>query len=360
VLSYSLFRQKLKGDAKMTTISDIAREAGVSKTTVSRVLNGSFHQVTNETKERVQSIIKRFDYTPNSLAKGLKSMKTNVIGIVLSDLQNPFWAAVLDGVERTCGSLGYNIMICNACKDWLIEEQHVKKLRDRKVDGIIINPTARNHAFFTSLIADNYPFVALNRKMEGLSVETVAVDNVKGAFLATEHLIHLGNKKISLIVYPPEGISPRLERIEGYIQAHNRNGIDVMESHIHIIEDKKNNAKWVTKQILSGEDRPDAIFSTNNLMSLEILEAIKELGLKIPEDISLVGYDETVWSRHVDPPLTIVKQPAYEMGEVAANSLIHLIRSKNKINDGKTHLLDPVLIVRNSCGSNNKKNGFSE
>jgi DNA-binding LacI/PurR family transcriptional regulator len=333
-----------------TTISDIANKAGVSKTTVSRVLNGKFNQVTEETKDRVLSIIHQMDYTPNALAKGLKSLKTNVIGMVLSDLQNPFWTSVLEGAEDTCRSFGYNIMICNACKDGKLEEELIKGLRNKQVDGIITNPTMKNLSLFESLIKDRYPVVALNRRMRGLPIETVAVDNVKGSSMAIEHLIRLGKKRIAIIVYNPEGISPRLERIEGYIQAFNNSGIDVDDSFIHIIEDKKENAKSLMTQILSGRDRPDAIFSTNNMMTLEILEAIKEMQLKVPDDISLIGYDETVWSQHLDPALTTVKQPAYEMGEIAATRVIQLINSKEK-NEASTHLLEPILIVRVSCGS---------
>ena len=336
----------------MTTIVDIARAAGVSKTTVSRVLNGNFSQVTRETKEKVQAVISSLDYTPNALAQSLRSLKTDVIGIVLSDLQNPFWSAVLDGVERTCRSLGYSLMICNARKDAAIEEQHIKGLRNNKVDGIIINPTAKNQALFESLIENRYPIIALNRKIQGLPIETIAVDNVKGAFLATEHLIRLGRRRIAILVYPPGGVSPRLERIEGYISALNHYGIDVDDSLIRIVEDGKDAAKLATKRMLAGDDRPEAIFSTNNLMSLEILEAIKESHIGIPHEMSFVGYDETAWSRLVDPPLTIVKQPAYEMGQLAATDLIRQIRSKHKIAQAKTHLMEPVLVVGGSCGAN--------
>lgn len=333
------------------TISDIAMKAGVSKTTVSRIINGNYSQVTEQTKDRVLTIIQSLDYTPNALAKGLKSMRTNVIGMVLSDLKNPFWFSVLEGAEDTCRAHGYNLMICNANNEWKWEEEHIKGLRNKQVDGIIVNPTMKNHLLFESLINDHYPIVALNRKMKGVPIETVAVNNVAGAKLATTHLIRLGKRKIAIIVYSPEAISPRLERIEGYVQALNLHGINVSDSLIHMIDDKKGNAKERAKQILSGADRPEAIFSTNNMMSLEILEAIKELNLNVPLDLALIGYDETVWSKHLDPPLTTVKQPAYEMGEIAAERLIHLINCKGKERAKvKIHLLEPTLVIRDSCG----------
>jgi DNA-binding LacI/PurR family transcriptional regulator len=331
------------------TISDVAKIAGVSKTTVSRVLNGNLNEVTQETRERVLLTIDQMNYTPNALAKGLKTMRTHVIGMVLSDLQNPFWTGVLEGAEDACRTSGYHIMICNARNDWKQEADLINRLRIKQVDGIIVNPTMKNHALFDDLIQDNYPLVSLNRRMRALPIETVVVDNIKGASMATEHLIRLGKKKIAIIVYNPEGISPRLERIEGYMQALNTYGIDVNDSLIHIIEDKKYNAYHMVKQMMTGHERPDAIFSTNNIMTLEILEAAKELQLKIPEDIALIGYDETIWSQHLDPPLTTVKQPTYEMGEVAAKRLFDLIASKER-RTVNTHLLEPTLIIRQSCG----------
>jgi len=329
------------------TITDISKQAGVSKTTVSRVLNGHFNEVTEKTKNKVLKVIEQLNYTPNAIAKSLKSMKTNVIGMVLTDLKNPFWINVLEGAEDACRTAGFNIMICNACNDRKLEELLIKGLRNKQVDGIISNPTMRNTALFESLIEGGYPLVALNRRIPNLSIETVAVDNVQGAQMATEHLISLGKKQIMLVVYNPNGISPRLERIEGYIQALNKNGIAINDSLIHIIDEHKDATKQLMRQILTKDNRPDAIFSTNNLMTLEILEVVKELDMRIPQDITLIGYDETVWSSYLN--LTIVKQPAYDMGVIAAKRLIHLIHTKEtKVN---THLFKPELIIRESCGS---------
>ena len=332
------------------TISDVAKMAGVSKTTVSRITNGKFEYVTEETKARVLEIIKQLDYKPNALAQSLKQMKTNVVGILLSDLQNPFWAAVLEGVEDTCRSHGYNLMICNSNEDSQIEADHIGVLRSKQVDGIIVNPTMKNKSLYESLVNKNYPIVAINRKVEGVPIETVAVDNVKGSMLAIEHLLSLGKRKIAIIIYQPDSISPRLERIEGYKKALIKNDIKVNDDFIHIVEDKKGSTKERVKEILLGPNRPDAIFSTNNMMTLEILAEIKALDLKVPDDIALVGYDETVWSQHLTPPLTTVKQPTYQMGEIAAKNLIDLIDAKGS-SQPKTTLLEPSLIVRRSCGS---------
>lgn len=332
------------------TIDEVAKKAGVSKTTVSRIINGNFSQVGEETKKRVLGIIDELGYRPNALAKGLKSTKTNVIGIVLSNLQNPFWMSVLEGVEDTCRNSGYNLMICNSNDESVLEEEHIRGLLMRRVDGVIVNPTINNLDFFQSLISSEYPVVLVNRKLTGVNTSTVVVDNILGAKQATEHLIKLGSKDISLIVYPPNGVSPRLERIEGFKRAYANLGLRFDEKCIHIVEEKRNEVKRYVMHLLSSPDRPKAIFSTNNTMTLEIIDAINESNLTIPPDISLVSYDETVWSRHLTSPLTTVSQPSYEMGHLAAKKLIELLNSEKKI-EPEEIILRPELIVRKSCGA---------
>jgi len=332
------------------TIGDVAKKAGVSKTTVSRILNGHFEHATQETKERILEVIRELDYRPNALAKGLKSMRTNVIGIVLSNLRNPFWSSVLEGVEDSCRSLGYNLMICNSNEEPESEWNHIKSLQMRQVDGIIINPTVKNISLYGSLISQEFPIVAVNRKIPDLDVETVVVDNIQGSVLAVDHLIRQGRRNIAIMIYPPEGVSPRQERIEGYKQGLQMNGIEVRDSFIRVIPEQKGSTHKAVTELLTSFPEIDAIFSTNNMMTLEILEAIKEQGLKIPDQISLIGYDETVWSKHLDPSLTTVFQPAYEMGELAAKELIKKIQTKTHM-QAKTTVLQPKLIIRRSCGS---------
>lgn len=332
------------------TMDLIAKQAGVSKTTVSRIVNGNYAQVNEATKQRVMNIIQELNYRPNALAQSLKQMKTNVIAIVLSNLQNPFWSQVLPGVEDTCRIYGYNLMICNSNDETELEKEHIEVLRMKQVDGIIINPTMKNNQLFQEMLKKEFPVVAINRKIEGVPVNTVSVDNVKGASLAVNHLVENGCKSIAIMVYPSQGVSPRMERIEGYKKAMLHNGIALIDSHIKIIEEKKGNAKKEVKKLLSQDDRPEAVFSTNNIMTLEILEGIKELGLRVPEDVKLVGYDETVWSEHIDPPLTTVSQPSYQMGKLAAEKLISILQSGKK-EAPELKLLDPELIIRKSSGS---------
>lgn len=333
-----------------TTISDVAKKAGVSKSTVSRISNGNYEQNTKETVSRVLRIIEEMDYRPNALAKGLKAMKTNAIGIILANLQNPFWIKVLEGVEDTCRSKGYSLMICNSNEDAEIEKEHIKQFQMRQVDGVIINPTIKNATLYDQLKKDKLPFISINRKIYGQEFDMIVVDNLLGGKMAINHLLNLGKRKIAIILYPIDGISPRIERLSGYKEALQDFGIEIDPQLIVITKEVPGNVREEVKKLLSGPNRPDAILSTNNMMTLEILEGVRDLGLSIPDDLALVGYDETVWSKHLNPPLTTVNQPSYEMGKVAAERLISLIESNNVVNEKKEISLEPNLIIRESCG----------
>jgi DNA-binding LacI/PurR family transcriptional regulator len=333
------------------TISDVAERAGVSRATVSRISNGNYGQNTEETIRKVLKVIEELDYRPNALAKGLKVMKTNVIGIVLSNLQNPFWIKVLEGVEDTCRSKGYSLMICNSSDEAEIEAEHIKQFQMRQVDGILINPTIKNMELYKQLTNNRLPFVSINRKVYGHEFDMVVVDNVAGGKMAVNHLLNLGKKRIAVIVYPPDGISPRIERLAGYSEALKAAGVEEDPSLTVIVDEVPGAVQKKVKELLQSPDRPDAILSTNNMMTLEILEGVKEIGLSIPQDVSLVGYDETVWSKHLNPPLTTVNQPSYEMGQLAAERLISLIENNSLLDEEKkTVSLKPNLIIRESCG----------
>jgi len=332
------------------TISDVAAKAGVSKTTVSRILNGIYDHTKEETRNRVLQVIKDFDYRPNALAKGLKSSRTNVIGIVLSNLKNPFWSTVLEGVEDVCRDSGFNLMICNSDEEPEMEEQYIREFQTRRVDGIVINPTVRNPILYQKLLEQNYPLVAINRRIPDICIHNIVVDNRKGASLAVHHLIHNGRKKIAVFVYKNLNVSTWQERVEGYCSAMLESGFTEEDLIIQETDQLSGSTKETTLKFLRDHPDVDAIFSTNNMMTLEVIEAIKELKLQIPKDIAIVGYDETIWSKHLDPPLTTIKQPSYEMGKIAAQLLIKTIVAKRKPKPG-TIVLEPQLIIRNSCGS---------
>lgn len=332
------------------TIEDVAREAGVSISTVSRVMNNTDY-IADATRKKVEQAIVALDYRPNALAKGLKGMKTNSLGLILSDLQNPFWLTVLEGIEDACQRAGYSLLILNSRDDTEKESKNIKEFLMRQLDGIIINPASSANSLFPALAAENFPLVFLNRKVDGIDADTVVADNFKGTMLAISHLAALGKKRIALFLYPANGISPRQERLEGYKQALAANGFRVEPQLIRVVENTADCLAAIKAMDAEG-GKPDAILSTNNKLTLEILDALGKLNLAVPQDIALLGYDETEWSKHLNPPLTTIRQPAYEMGREAAERLILAIASKRQgVNrQPETVQLEPTLVVRQSCG----------
>lgn len=331
------------------TIGDVAKKANVSKTTVSRILNENYAHTTSETREKVLMAIKELEYRPNALAKGLKSMRTNVIGIMLSNLKNPFWSTVLEGVEDTCREMGYNLMICNSNENPEMEEEFIKEFQMRQVDGVIINPTCKNPELYDKLIAQNYPMVIVNRRIQNENAYGVVVDNVKGAYTAVNHLLKYGRKRVAVSLYKNPFVSTWKERLEGYKKAMLANGFTEADYIIMELEEGKDQNECI-KRFLRKHPEIDAVFSTNTMVTLEVIGAIKDMNLNIPEQIAIVSYDETIWSKYIDPPLTTIRQPGYQMGQRAAQNLIDLFQTKNKPLPSMV-VLDPELIVRISCGA---------
>lgn len=293
-------------------------------------------------------VIKELDYRPNALAQGLKSFRTNVIGMVLSNLKNPFWSTVLEGVEDVCRELGYNLMICNSDEEAESEEKFIREFQMRQVDGIVINPTLKNLHVYQKMVDEKYPFVVINRTLPIARTPHVVVDNRKGASMAINHLLHNGRRKPAVCIYNNPVVTTWKERLEGYCATMKDNGYADEDLRIIEIEPRNGNIKEAVQGFLKRYPDTDAIFSTNNMMTLEIIESIKEMNLTIPEDIAIVGYDETVWSRHLHPPLTTIWQPGYEMGQLAVKMLIKMINSKRA--KPSTVVLEPKLIVRASSG----------
>ncbi len=336
------------------TIGDVAKMAKVSKTTVSRILNGNYSHTTEETRNRVLKAIKELDYRPNALAKGLKSMRTNVIGIVLSNFKNPFWTTVLEGVEDTCRELGFNLMVCNSNEEPDVEEEYIREFQMRQVDGIIINPTVRNMELYQKLVNSKFPLVVINRRLPDLETNTVVMDNIKGAYAAVDHLLKSGRKKVVALAYRNPYVSTWKERLEGYQLALLRNRFGVEDFRILELEQGSENTLDSIIHYLEANSDIDAVFSTNNMITLELLGAIKTLDKQIPDDIAIVSYDETIWAQHLNPPLTTVRQPGYHMGQMAAQILIKSINEEKKIAPA-TVVLEPDLIIRESSRSPIKK-----
>lgn len=333
------------------TISDIAREAGVSVATVSRVINGQYQFMSESTRLRIEEIIKKTGYIPNSLAQGLKGQRTNIIGILISNMAHPFWATVLDGIEQTCRENGYNVLFCNSKDDPELEYQYMTMLQTKQVDGIIINPTGKGIEKFFPLIQRKFPIITLDRKLEALGIRSVGINNVYGALLATEHLLSLGHRRIGIILYELNGLSNREERLQGYREALLKAGIQYNENYIAYVDPNPGNARDATHKLLSLEEPPTALFSTNLQLNISVLAALKQMNIRVPDGVSFVAFDDADWAILLAHPLTTICTPSRRMGVEAALSIIAQIEEKTSDDDntrGAAIQLTPELIERDS------------
>ncbi|MCF8567960.1 LacI family transcriptional regulator [Alicyclobacillus tolerans] len=329
------------------TIADVARTAGVSVATVSRVINGQYQFMSESTRRRVEQVIQDTGYIPNSLAQGLKGQRTNVIGIIISNLAHPFWASVLDGLEQTCRQQGYNVLFCNSQDDPELERQYLTMLQTKQVDGIIVNPTGQGVDKFFPLIQNKFPMVTLDRKLQSLGIPSVGIDNVYGASLAIEHLISLGHQRIGIVLYEPSGLSVREERLQGYKETLLKKGISYDSDLVVYVDPALNNTKEAIRSLINVKTPPTAVFSTSLLLNIEVIAAFREFGVRIPEQMSVVAFDDAIWAPLLEPPLTTIAQPSREMGEEAANTVIRIIEEPSR--EVSSVQLTPTLIERQSA-----------
>jgi DNA-binding LacI/PurR family transcriptional regulator len=334
----------------MVTIDDVAKKAGVSKSSVSRVLNGNFRYMSEKMRRKILDAIEELNYTPNSLARSLKTKETRVIGIILSDISNPFWSEILKGAQDEANRQGYGLMVTSSNDNPELEKSNIMMLKSRQVEGIIVNTIGDIGELFRGFGGTECPLVLLDRTGEEVKADTVVVNNVNGARQAVEHLIGLGHRRIGILLNPLENKSPRIERLKGYRLAHEENGMTVDESLVKICSPYNGSGVKATEQLLALPDRPTAIFTTNERLNLEALAGVKKAGFSVPDQVSIFGYDDFPWVPLLDPPLSTVAQPAYEMGVTAVTLLLNRLKDK-----GETEMppqvvqLEPTVIIRNSC-----------
>ncbi|SMB93451.1 transcriptional regulator, LacI family [Thermanaeromonas toyohensis ToBE] len=322
----------------------MAKRAKVGISTVSRVLNNSGY-VSPKTRERVLKAIEELNFEPNYLAKSLSSGKTRTIALILPDITNPFFPAIARGVEDAVKRKEYHVILCNTDGDSQQEALHAKALREKAVDGLIFTASSKNNKHVLELVEVGIPVVLIDRRVEGNNLDAVLVDNVAGAYEATKYLIGLGHKYIGFIAGPD--VTTALERQEGYCRALKEAGIEVKEKLIQPGNFRYESGYTGALNLL--EYGVTAILAANDLMALGAMRAIEEKGLRIPQDIAVVGFDDIPLASLVKPALTTVNQPAYQMGALAAEILLERIEGK-RAGEPKEVILTPSLVIRESCG----------
>ncbi|WP_372948199.1 LacI family DNA-binding transcriptional regulator [Mariniphaga sp.] len=335
-------------EKKVNNIKELAEKLGLSPTTVSRVLNGKSKnfRISQETSRKVLDAARKYHYSPNRIARGLKLEKTETIGLIIPDIANPYFGSIAKTIEMEAHKKGYSIILCDSLDDEVTEAELLQLLAGRKVDGIIIAPTGKSSRHVTEVQNQGIPVMVIDRYLVGTELPFITTDNYIGALLATEHVIEMGHRNIACI-QGINGISANTDRVKGYHDALQKHGIRVNELLILGTDFGEENGYIQTRKLLELPSRPTAIFALSNLISLGILRALKEAGLTVPDDISIVSFDEQPYSAFLACPMTTVEQPREEIGRLAFDFLLIMIDegASKKVDN---LMLQPRLIFRES------------
>lgn len=331
------------------TIRDVAEKAGVSTATVSRVISGA-EKVSQPLIKQVNRAIDELKYRPSRVARNLRVRKANTVGLLVSDIQNPFFTSIMRGIQDTLLAQGYVLLAANSDEDEEQERIHIETLLAEEVAGIILAPASASARSYANLIDEGVGLVIIDRIPNRLKVDSVLVDNAAGAHVAVEHLIDLGHRRIGIIV-GREHISTAMERLEGYRSALKEAGLPFDPELVSTGDFRQEGGYEAMNGLLSLPNPPTAVFSSNNVMTLGALQAIHEKCIRIPDEIALVSFDDMPWAASLQPPLTAVAQPTYEIGTTAATLLLD--RVKEPTRSTRRIILEAELITRASTLASN-------
>jgi LacI family transcriptional regulator len=334
----------------MSNILDVALKAHVSIATVSRVVNNSDHKVNPTTREKVLEAIRELDYRPNALAKGLLMKKTMTIGIIIPDISNPYYAEIVRGIQDMADQAGYAVMLHNTDgkKERII--RYIYLLREKSVDGVIFSGGIINGYETLSILRELKERVVVVGRHE-VDFPAVRIDNMGGATQAVQHLVDLGHRRIGCIGGPLASTTA-LDRLTGYRNALAQNGLAFEERLVKRGAWDPESGYQLAKQLLKSRKKPTAVFSINDQMAFGVIRAAKELGLKVPPDLAVVGFDNIPSGSYIDPPLTTVGIPMYDIGTAAMQMLIDLLSGEEF---DKLRLFNTKLLIRESTVGGERK-----
>jgi len=327
----------------MTTIYDVARQAQVSPATVSRVLNGRT-TVDPSMAARVQQAMRDLDYRPNAVARNLRLSQTSLWAVIISDIENPFFTSMVRGVEDVAQGAGFSVVLCNSDEDPEKESRYVAAALAEQMAGVIISTSGRP-TVINRLVEARMPVVAIDRQLRGVNVDTVLVDNVHGAELATAHLLDGGYRRVACVT-GPRRISTAAQRLRGYQRALKSRGGPASDNLIRFADFREEGGYRAMASLLDGSEPPDAVFATNNLMTVGAVECLIDRGVKVPAEFGVVGFDDIPWAHLVRPSLSTVSQPTYDLGRSAAVLLAE--RIANPARTPSTITLRTGLQIRES------------
>ena len=333
------------------TIKDIAKALGLSTSTVSRALRDSY-EISPETKKLVLEYAEKINYSPNPIALSLKERRSRSIGVIVCEIANSFFSQVINGIESIAYNNGYNVIIAQSRESFDRELMNLQYLTSRSIDGLIISVSTETNDFsnFRHLSEKGMPLVFFDRIVDEIKTHKVIADNYKGAYDATTHLIKNGYERIAILANA-EVLSITKERLAGYTAALADNHIEVSESMIRYCRHGGmilSEVEDAVDGLLQSKDKPDAIFASADKLTTGCLRILASRRIDVPDEIALAGFSNNDLTELFSPSLTVIRQPAFEMGEVATNFLLQLIESKRPVTDFETKVLPTELLIRES------------
>ncbi|MES1197902.1 MAG: LacI family DNA-binding transcriptional regulator [Chitinophagaceae bacterium] len=340
------------------TIKDIAKALGLSTSTVSRALRDSY-EISPETKKMVIEYAEKINYHPNPIALSLKERRSLSIGVIVCEIANSFFSQAINGIESIAYKNGYNVIISQSLESFDREMLNLQYLTSRSVDGLIISVSTetKDFSYFKELNQRGLPIVFFDRIVDEVETHKVAANNFKGAYDATLHLINNGYRRIAT-VSNPEVLSIAKERLAGYKAALADHGMEVNDSMIQFCQHGGmifSEVEHAMNNLFAYKQKPDAILASADKLTTGCFRILKTKGLSVPNDVGLIGFSNTDLTELLDPPLSVIKQPAFEMGETATTLLLQLIESKRPVKDFETKVLSTELLIRGSSKKRNTK-----
>ncbi|MCX4908570.1 LacI family DNA-binding transcriptional regulator [Streptomyces sp. NBC_00878] len=331
----------------MASIKDVAAEAGVSVATVSRVLN-DHPSVSPAARAHVLAAVETLGYRPNAVARSLRTDQTRTLGLVISDVLNPYFTELARSVEEEARALGYSVIIGNADERPELQDHHVRTLLDRRIDGLLVSPTDGGSPLMLDA-ARATPMVFVDRWIPGMDVDVpvpvIRADGLAAVHDLVAHLHRLGHRRLAIIA-GPAATTTGSERVHAFRDALQEYGLPLPDAYIGQGDFQAASGRRVTEEFLSLPEPPEVVFAADNLMALGALDAIRARGMRVPDDIALAAFDDIPWFVHTDPPITAIAQPTADLGRAAVRALVDRIEGRPP----QSVTLPARLVVRRSCG----------
>lgn len=339
------------------TVADVAREARVAKATAARALGG-YGAVSDDVRERVLSAAATLNYLPNGLARSMNTGRSHTIGVIVGDIENPYFGLAMRGISDTARESGYDVILSNTGEDLDAEIEAARVFVEKRVDGVIAAPASFTRTqHLDNIRASGRPLVLLDRHVDSLDVDVVEVDITAAAHTATRHLVENGHRRIAFLSSlelhstPYQrgdvlDVSSVAGRVDGITQALEEAGVDHPESFFRFGAQQGAKARAITRELLTGEEQPTAIIASDSLIAMSVLAELRDLKLRVPDDVSFVMFDDFEWTTLISPPVSVISQPVYEVGVAAAKQLI--TRIEGRASGAKTQRFPAEFIHRES------------